>query len=139
MEGDIFKFVTNHLGKFGLSGKPKSNFNAETAQTIAALFRQLALADGVVKQEEIDAGVDALIKYYPDLVTDITGQDIMVQIKHGDGESIFPLIRILKKNLSDEQFDVLKEQLIAVAKSDQEYHPKEREFIEWVDTIYKNL
>jgi uncharacterized tellurite resistance protein B-like protein len=139
MEGKIFKFITNQLGRLGVSRQASTHSDPETARTIAALFRQLALADGVVKLDEINSGMDALVRYYPDLLTDKTGQHIVAQIEHGDGESIFPLIKILKKNLSDEQFKLLKEQLIAVAKSDQEYHPKERDFIEWVDEIYNNL
>ena len=131
----MFQSVVNYISRLGAAPQSTAFSDVETAEAVATLLRQMVLADGVIKQEEINSGIRILKQHYPDLMTIETEQHIIDQIENGDSESIFPLIAILKKNLSKKQFNELKIQLVTLAKSDQEFHPMERDFSELVDKL----
>lgn len=131
MLNNLVKYI-NQLGDTDV----EADFSdEEVAEAIASLMRQLIIADGKIKDEEILESMDILRENYSDLVTEDNEASLAFKLKQGGAESIFPLITIVKNKLSPNRLNLLKSQLLMIAKSDNEYHEMEKELISLVNNL----
>ncbi len=130
--------VAQYLERIVVSGKSQANYDdAEVAEAVASIFKQMVLADGVIKKEEITAAVGHLVSEFGYLDTSTSDQSITDYFGEAKGESLFAIASVINNSLSTTQRKQLKIQLMATALSDKEFHPYEQDFMELVDKLIK--
>lgn len=135
----MLKSVTQYLERIIVSGKSKTTYDdAEVAEAVASIFKQMVLADGIVKKEEIGAAVGHLISDFSYLTTAQKDQSIIDYFGEAKGESLFSIAAIINNSLSKKQRKQLKVQLMATALSDNEFHAYEQDFMDLVDKLIKS-
>lgn len=131
----MLKNVIQYINKLSVDKLDTEYSKTEIAEALTSLMRQMVLADGVVRDEEVDACVKLLREHHSDIISDETEPHLIKQLKEGGAESIFPLITILKSKLSKPQIEEIKQQLISIANSDKEYHEMEKHFVQLVNEL----
>ena len=131
--------VTQYLERIIISGKSKASYDdAEVSEAVASIFKQMVLADGVVKKEEISTAVEHLVSDFSYLDASDQDQSIIDHFGEAKGESLFAIAAVINNSLSKKQRKQLKVQLMATALSDNEFHPYEQDFMELVEKLIKN-
>jgi len=131
----MLKNMVEYINSLGSDADESDYSKAETAEALATLMRQLIIADGVVRDEEVAECITILKDNYGQYINAETEPHLKSQLMEGGAESIFPLIAILKNKLTASEFTHLKSQLITIAKSDKEFHHMEKDFIELVQKL----
>ena len=109
----------------------------EIAEAIASIFKQMVMADSVMKPEEIATAVRILIERYGYLETDKQSKTISAHFGDARHETVYTIAAVLNKSLTRAQIIDLKLQLIATAMSDREFHPYEQDYMKLVDRLLK--
>lgn len=135
----MIKAISQYLDRIVSAGKDKAGYdNQDVADAIASLFKQMALADGVVKKEEISAAIGHLVSDYGYLDDNSEGSGIVDKFGRAEGESVFALASVINKSLSAGQRKQLKAQLLATALSDDEFHEYEQDLMELLNRLIKS-
>ncbi len=133
----LLKNVTNYLERLITSNGQDVRFeDTELADAVASLFKQMVLADGVVKQEELTTSVRQLVSNYGDLGSP-TDKSITERFSEADNESLFAIAAVINKTMSREQRQQLMVQLISIAMSDREFHPYEQDLMGLIKKLIK--
>jgi len=136
---DIFKRYMEHLEVgAGVQAVPFSDRDA--AESIAILLKQMVLADGVEREEELGAALAILRKRYArelEAYSDVPLADSIEIMENSGHESIFPLCRILLKTLDAVELAKLRSQLVEIALADGELHPYEKDLLDLFDQLIR--
>lgn len=134
----MLEAVTRYINQLSLpsSGKPPFS-DDEIAEAIASLFKQMVIADGVVRQEEVAAAMRGLVSNYGYLESDDGGPSITERFSNAKSETVFSIAAVLNRSLTKNQLAELKLQLISVAMSDREFHENEQDFMELIEKLIK--
>ncbi|MGB7336571.1 MAG: TerB family tellurite resistance protein [Salaquimonas sp.] len=135
----MLKNVTQYIDRIVAAGKSEAKYSdQEIAEAIASIFKQMVIADGIVKKEEISTAIEQLVSHYGYLETGENAPTITEKFGDADNESLFAIATVINTSLSQTQRKQLKMQLVATALSDKEFHPYEQDFMELVDKLIKN-
>ena len=129
--------MTGYLERLAKSGGSNAAFDdTDLANAIASLFKQMVLADGIIKEEEVATSVRQLVGKYGYLQT---GNDETITERFGsaDSESLFSIAAVINKSMTVEQRKQLLVQLVSIAMSDREFHPYEQDFMQLVEKLIK--
>lgn len=128
--------VTRYIRRLGFPAAGGQSFtDDEIADAIAALFKQVVLADGVVRSEEIATAMRSLMSNYAHLDLGEGKPGITERFSEAKPETVYSIATVLNRSLSRDKRGELKMQLIAVAMADREFHLYEREYLDLVDKL----
>ena len=134
----MLEAITQYISRLShpADGKPPFS-DDEIAEAIASLFKQMVMADGVVRQEEVAAAMRGLISNYGYLDSDDTTPSITERFSEAKSETVFSIAAVLNRSLTRAQLAQLKQQLIVVAMSDREFHENEHDFMKLIEKLIK--
>lgn len=131
--------ITKYLERIVASGKSKASYdNAEVAEAVASIFRQMVMADGIEKSQEIDAALNHLKANFSYLEDEDNEKEIVEHFNDAKAESLFAIASVINNSLTSAQRKQLKIQLMATALSDNEFHPYEQDFMELIEKLIKS-
>jgi len=132
--------VIDYLKRLGEAEESAAAFDEEeVAAAIAALLKQMALADGELKQVEATEALRIFSESYGHLEESGPGKGAMAEeFEKTRRETVFPLAVIINKSLSSRQRQDLKRQLLKIAMSDSEFHPDEQDLMTLLDNLIQD-
>jgi uncharacterized tellurite resistance protein B-like protein len=132
--------VIGYLKRLGEGDESAAAFDEEeVAAAIAALLKQMALADGELKQVEAAEASRIFSESYGHLEEGGPGKGAMAEeFENARHETVFPLAVIINKSLSSRQRQDLKGQLMKIAMSDSEFHPDEQDLMALLDNLIED-
>ncbi len=132
----MLEAVTRYINRLSrpATGKPPFS-DDEIAEAIASLFKQMVIADGVVRKEEVAAAMRGLVSNYGYLDTDETTPSITERFSNAKSETVFSIATVLNRSLTRTQLAELKLQLVSVAMSDREFHENEQDFMQLIEKL----
>ncbi len=135
----MLEAVTRYINRLGFpSGNEPAFSDSEIADAVASLFKQVVLADGVVRQEEVAAAMRSLLTNYGHLALEASEPSIVERFSDAKTETVYSITTILNRSLNKKELAELKVHLIAVAMADREFHLYEREFMDLLDKLIKS-
>ena len=140
MADDLMRF----LAQFDASraATTETEFSeAEVADCIIAIFKQLVLADGAIKVAEIAAVTEIIRTDYSRIQSSnpqAAGEFDLERMMQVDERSLASIALILRRSLSADQLDRLRENLVSVAMTDGELHPFEEDLINLFDELTRH-
>lgn len=133
----LFERYMQHLARG--AGTEREEFSrADIAESIAVLLKQMVLADGIEREEELAAAEAILRKYYSGVFKDGDAGNMDETISMLDttrSESVFPVCRILLTALDAAELARLRSQLVEIAMADGQLHPYESDLLELFDQL----
>jgi len=140
MADDIMRFLAQ-LDASKAATKETKFSEAEVADCIIAIFKQLILADGAIKVAEIAAVTEIIKTDYSQSQSsnpEAAGELDLERMMQIDERSLASIAHILRQSLSTDQLDKLRENLVSVALTDGELHPFEEDLINLFDELTRH-
>lgn len=133
----MLESVKNLIDKIG-KGKTEAEYSdEEISEAIATLFKQMVMADGVVREAEIASAISHLVGGYSYLDKDDSAGNLAQKYSEAQSETMFTVAAVLNRALTPGQRAKLTSQLLKIAKSDNEFHPHERDYMEMINKLLK--
>lgn len=140
MVDDIMRFLAQFDASKATAEETKVS-EAEVAECIVAIFKQLILADGAVRVAEISAVTEIIKTDYSQtqsLNPVAAGEFDLERMMQIDERSLASIAHVLRLSMSTNQLDKLRDNLVSVAMTDGELHPFEEELINLFDELTKH-
>ena len=133
----MLESVKNLIDKIGKGKSDAEYSDEEISEAIATLFKQMVMADGVVREAEIASAISHLVAGYSYLDKEGSASNVAQKYSDAKSETMFTVTAVLNRALTSGQRAKLKSQLLKIAKSDNEFHPDERDFMEMINKLLK--
>lgn len=132
----LFERYMKHLER-GAGAEPEAFSADDVAESVAVLLKQMVLADGIEREEELAAAEAILRRNYSGILgQQTTGIDeTLAVLDTTRNESVFPVCRILLTALEAPEIDRLRKQLMDIAMADGQLHPYEKDLLDLFDQL----